>query len=281
VGANAGSFRLAENGTSGPAIAPAVTSDTYAATKAGIITALRRDTTVTSGPCAACPLTRGIYPPCLSLWAERIRRNHRYLFVRDANMCMTRSQARRQKDQEDGHFYTLERVRGFDVLCPRTVGKEARIRLLLNAATKFDPWRLGLRHLGAARTGRPDIMVSPFINGGCSPPQFERSVQRLQRYGNQGIGSWKRRVRALAFLGDGLPPGNGRRVAQLKGTVRPRPVSMAAGSQRHERAGWDGPAPLLPLLAAGGNALAPYGRGKGRDTPRHRTALIPAAGYSG
>ena len=26
-------------------------------------------------------------------------------------------------------------------------------------------------------------------------------------------------------------------------------------------------------------ALAPYGRGKGRDTPRHRTALIPAAGH--
>ena len=69
-------------------------------------------------------------------------------------------------------------------------------------------------------------------------------------------------MRALAFLGDGLPPGNERRVAQLRGTVRPRPVSVAAGSQRHERAGWDGPAPLLPLLAAGSNALAPYGAGQ-------------------
>src|SRR5215472_17016814 len=45
---------------------------------------------------------------------------------------------------------------------------------------------------------------------------------------------------------------------------------LAAGSQPHERAGWNGPAPLSPLLAAGSNALAPYGRGKGRDTPRHR-----------
>ena len=50
-------------------------------------------------------------------------------------------------------------------------------------------------------------------------------------------------------------------------------MSVAAGSQRHERAGWDGPASLLPSLAAGSNALAPFGRGKGRDTPRHRTAL--------
>jgi hypothetical protein len=31
------------------------------------------------------------------------------------------------------------------------------------------------------------------------------------------------------------------------------------------------------LLAAGSNALAPNGRGKGRDTPRHRAALTPAA----
>ena len=113
---------------------------------------------------------------------------------------------------------------------------------------------------------------------GCSPPQFERSVQRLQR--NQGIGSWKRQVRALAFLGDGLPPGNERRVAQLRGTVRPRPVSVAAGSQRHERAGWDGPAPLLPLLAAGSNALAPYGAGqRPRYAPPPYTPLIPAAGH--
>ena len=44
------------------------------------------------------------------------------------------------------------------------------------------------------------------------------------------------------------------------------------GSQRHERAGWNGPAPLLLSLAAGSNALAPYRRGKGRDTPRHRRA---------
>jgi hypothetical protein len=64
---------------------------------------------------------------------------------------------------------------------------------------------------------------------------------------------------------------------QLTESVWPRPVSVAAGSQRHERAGWSGPAPLLPLLAAGSNALAPYGRGKGRDTPRHRAALTPAA----
>jgi hypothetical protein len=52
--------------------------------------------------------------------------------------------------------------------------------------------------------------------------------------------------------------------------------SVAAGSQRHERAGWNGPAPLPPLLAAGSNALAPNGRGKGRDRPRHRAALTPA-----
>src|SRR5215471_17768043 len=64
---------------------------------------------------------------------------------------------------------------------------------------------------------------------------------------------------------------------QLTESVWPRPVSVAAGSQRHERAGWNGSAPLPPLLAAGSNALAPYGRGKGRDTPRHRAALTPAA----
>jgi hypothetical protein len=60
---------------------------------------------------------------------------------------------------------------------------------------------------------------------------------------------------------------------QLTESVWPRPVSVVAGSQRHERAGWNGPAPLPPLLAAGSNALAPNGRGKGRDTPRHRAAL--------
>src|SRR5215813_2338097 len=65
-----------------------------------------------------------------------------------------------------------------------------------------------------------------------------------------------------------LATGNG--PTQLTESVWPRPVSVAAGSQRHERAGWNGPAPLSPLLAAGSNALAPYGRGKGRDTPRHR-----------
>ena len=72
-------------------------------------------------------------------------------------------------------------------------------------------------------------------------------------------------------------PGNGRRTTQLTRTDWPRPVSVAAGSQRHERAGWNGPAPLLSLLAAGSNALAPHGRGKGRDMPRRsaeRTADI-------
>jgi hypothetical protein len=75
---------------------------------------------------------------------------------------------------------------------------------------------------------------------------------------------------------DAAAPGNGWRATQLTGTGWPRPVSVAAGSQRHERAGWNGPAPLLLLLAAGSNALAPHGRGKGRDMPRRRTALIPA-----
>jgi CheY-like chemotaxis protein len=63
---------------------------------------------------------------------------------------------------------------------------------------------------------------------------------------------------------------------QLTRTDWPLPVSVAAGSQRHERAGWNGPAPLLSLLAAGSNALAPHGRGKGRDVPRRRRALTPA-----
>ena len=71
-------------------------------------------------------------------------------------------------------------------------------------------------------------------------------------------------------------PGNGRRSTQPTRTDWPRPVSVAAGSQRHARAGWNGPAPLLSLLAAGSNARAPHGRGKGRDMPRRRTALIPA-----
>src|SRR5262245_60140493 len=70
---------------------------------------------------------------------------------------------------------------------------------------------------------------------------------------------------------------NGAPVVRRQIEQWPRPVSVAAGSQRHERAGWYGPAPLPPLLAAGSNALAPYGRGKGRDTPRHRAALTPAA----
>jgi len=39
--------------------------------------------------------------------------------------------------------------------------------------------------------------------------------------------------------------------------------------------GWNGPAPLPPSLAAASNALAPYGRGEGRDTPRRRAALTP------
>jgi len=75
---------------------------------------------------------------------------------------------------------------------------------------------------------------------------------------------------------DAAAPGNGRRTTQLTRTDWPRPVSVAAGSQRHERAGWNGPAPLLSLLAAGSTALAPHGRGKGRDMPRCRTALTPA-----
>ena len=45
------------------------------------------------------------------------------------------------------------------------------------------------------------------------------------------------------------------------------------GSQRHQRAGWNGPAPPPPVLAAGSNALALCGRGKGRDRPRRQTAL--------
>jgi hypothetical protein len=76
-------------------------------------------------------------------------------------------------------------------------------------------------------------------------------------------------------------PRNGRRTTQLTRTDWPRPVSVTAGSQRHERAGWNGPAPLLSLLAAGSNALAPHGRGKGRDMPRRRTTLTPAGGGTG
>ena len=49
------------------------------------------------------------------------------------------------------------------------------------------------------------------------------------------------------------------------------------GSQRHKRAGWNGPAPPPPVLAAGSNALALCGRGKGRDRPRRQTALTTAA----
>ena len=49
--------------------------------------------------------------------------------------------------------------------------------------------------------------------------------------------------------------------------VWPRPVSEAAGSQRQERAGWNGPAPLPPLLAAGSNALAPLGGVKAAIRP--------------
>jgi hypothetical protein len=62
---------------------------------------------------------------------------------------------------------------------------------------------------------------------------------------------------------------------QLTESVWPRPVSVPAGSQRRERAGWNGPAPLPPSLAAGSNALAPYGRGEGRDTPRRGAAFTP------
>ena len=76
-------------------------------------------------------------------------------------------------------------------------------------------------------------------------------------------------------------PGNGRRTTQLTRTDWPRPVSVTAGSQRLERAGWNGPVPLLSLLAAGSNALAPHGRGKGRDMPRRRTTLTPAGGGTG
>jgi hypothetical protein len=62
---------------------------------------------------------------------------------------------------------------------------------------------------------------------------------------------------------------------QLTVTVWPRSVSLAAGSQRHERAGWSGLAPLPPwlALATGSNALAPLGGVEGRDTPRQRAAL--------
>ena len=67
-----------------------------------------------------------------------------------------------------------------------------------------------------------------------------------------------------------------RRRLETGGTGWPRPVSVAAGSQRRERAGWNGRAPLPPSLAAGSNALAPYGRGEGRDTPRRRAALTPS-----
>ena len=38
----------------------------------------------------------------------------------------------------------------------------------------------------------------------------------------------------------------GGRPTQLRETVQPRPVRAAAGGQRHERAGWNGPAPLPP-----------------------------------
>ena len=76
-------------------------------------------------------------------------------------------------------------------------------------------------------------------------------------------------------------PRNGRRTTQLTRTDWPRPVSVTAGSQRLERAGWNGPVPLLSLLAAGSNALAPHGRGKGRDMPRRRTTLTPAGGGTG
>ena len=54
---------------------------------------------------------------------------------------------------------------------------------------------------------------------------------------------------------------------QLTATVWSRPVSEAAGSQRHERAGWNGPAPLPPWLAAGSNALAPLGGVKAAIRP--------------
>jgi len=76
-------------------------------------------------------------------------------------------------------------------------------------------------------------------------------------------------------------PRNGRRTTQLTRTDWPRLVSVTAGSQRLERAGWNGPVPLLSLLAARSNALAPHGRGKGRDMPRRRTTLTPAGGGTG
>ena len=63
---------------------------------------------------------------------------------------------------------------------------------------------------------------------------------------------------------------------QLTESVWPRPVSVAAGSQRHERAGWNGPAPLLPLLSVGSNALAPHGRDKGRDIRIEGSSPAPA-----
>jgi len=102
-------------------------------------------------------------------------------------------------------------------------------------------------------------------------------VDRFAKQPDQdgGLSSDRTTTNMARVRGRCLATGNG--PTQLTESVWPRPVSVAAGSQRHERAGWNGPAPLPPLLAAGSNALAPYGRGKGRDTPRHRAALTPAA----
>ena len=152
--------------------------------------------------------------------------------------------------------------RGFELTVPQRSSSNRGPRVLRRSRTSSATFvvttaRLRDREVQAA-TRWADIKCPRGLVAGspaCSPIAIQFGEELTFERG----GAWKRPAHH---------PANKNRLAA---------ASERGGGKSAPRArGMEWPRAPAVVVAAGSNALAPHGRGKGRDIPRRRTALTPA-----